>query len=70
MESQDWKGKQLDKDIISPGNKIYSPDTCVFVEPKINKLIQGKKRKVSDFPIGVNLDRGKYKAYMDAFDKL
>ena len=27
VESKDWEGKELDKDIICPGNKIYSPET-------------------------------------------
>ena len=31
MEKQDWQGKCLDKDIIVPGSKLYSPDTCAFV---------------------------------------
>ena len=31
METQDWQGKELDKDILFPGNKHYSPDNCVFV---------------------------------------
>ena len=28
---------QLDKDILIPGNKIYSPDTCIFV-PKQSSI--------------------------------
>jgi hypothetical protein len=30
MEKQDWRDKCLDKDIIVPGSKLYSPETCAF----------------------------------------
>lgn len=44
----------LDKDIISKGNKIYSPDTCIFVPQYINKLfLKGKSIKESELPTGV-----------------
>lgn len=39
MASQDWEGKQIDKDILYPGNKIYGPDTCLLVPQHINSLI-------------------------------
>ena len=42
METQDWLGKDLDKDIVSPGNKLYSPSTCCFVAPEINSLLVGQ----------------------------
>lgn len=45
MESQNWKGKQLDKDILHFGNKVYSPSNCVFVSKKINTLIDNKYKK-------------------------
>lgn len=35
METQDWKGKHLDKDILTE-SKIYSPESSVFVCGKIN----------------------------------
>ena len=38
MESHDWEGKHLDKDIFIPGNKEYSPDKCLFVSQHVNKL--------------------------------
>lgn len=39
MEQQDWRGKQLDKDIISPGNKQYSPVNCAFVRQATNLFV-------------------------------
>lgn len=41
MLTQEWEGKALDKDIIKPGNKIYSPETCVFVKQEVNALVCG-----------------------------
>lgn len=40
-ERQDYEGKELDKDILSGPSKIYSPDTCLFVDRKINMLVVG-----------------------------
>lgn len=34
-------GKQLDKDILHQGNKVYSPENCIFVSQAINKLLSG-----------------------------
>jgi hypothetical protein len=39
METQDWVGKELDKDILVEGNKVYSPNTCIFVAKNINSLL-------------------------------
>jgi hypothetical protein len=53
METQDWEGKQLDKDIIVPGNKVYSPATCVFVSTQINNLLIDSAAARGEWPIGV-----------------
>ena len=39
MKGEEWKGKQLDKDIIKIGNKHYCPEFCCFVSPQINALL-------------------------------
>ena len=57
METQDWQGKHLDKDIIVPGNKVYSPDTCVFVPPAINTLLIDSAASRGEWPIGVNWNK-------------
>lgn len=64
MEKQDWEGKQLDKDILFSGNKIYGPEACVFVDQKVNKFFNNYKNGRGKFPIGVCLDKksGRFKA--------
>jgi len=51
--SQDWQDKQLDKDILCPGNKVYSAETCVFVTNSVNNLLSGHAKWSGDEPVGV-----------------
>lgn len=44
----------LDKDILHKGNKIYSPDTCVFVPNGINTLFTKSNSIRGELPIGVS----------------
>ena len=64
MEQQDWDGKSLDKDIISPRSKLYSPETCAFVLPATNTFVIASDASRGDCPIGVDLYKrtGKYRA--------
>lgn len=57
MESQNWEGKQLDKDILYYGNKEYSPDKCIFVTQEINCLLTNTYQSKTDLPVGVHLDK-------------
>ena len=57
MEAQDWEGKHLDKDIIVPGNKVYSPATCAFVSREINNLLTDHAAARGKLPIGVHWHR-------------
>ena len=43
----------LDKDILIKGNKIYSPNTCIFVPKRINALFTKRQNDRGDCPIGV-----------------
>ena len=42
MELQDYEGNQLDKDILIYGNKVYSPNSCVFVSRQVNTLLNDR----------------------------
>ena len=50
---------ELDKDILIKGNKIYSPETCIFVPKRINDLFIKCNRNRTNLPIGCHLLRGK-----------
>lgn len=57
METQDWQGKSLDKDLLIPGNKRYGPDTCVFLNQKLNKFLTDGASRRGKFPLGVCLHK-------------
>ena len=44
----------LDKDILHKGNKIYSPDNCIFVPHNINSLFIKRDNYRGNYPIGVS----------------
>lgn len=52
-QTQDWEGKEIDKDILYTGNKLYSPRTCIFVPQQINVLLTARGRDTGKWPVGV-----------------
>ena len=60
------EGYELDKDIKIKGNRVYGPDTCLFVPQLINKLFTNTKVKENIYPTGVHHHKqnGKYLAQL------
>lgn len=54
METKEWDGRHLDKDIIVRGNKVYSPETCAFVWKDTNKFVLENESRRGLWPIGVS----------------
>ena len=65
----DNKTSEIDKDILIKGNKIYSPDTCVFVPKFINTLFVKRQNDRGAFPVGVCYKKAnkKYQASLSVF---
>lgn len=57
-------GWVLDKDILIPHNKVYSPEACVFIPVLINSFMTFSKTNRGVYPAGVSLNKpsGKYMA--------
>ena len=62
VKAQSWEGKHLDKDILVQGNKIYSPELCIFVPTAINVLFVDRRSNRGKYPSGVTKIRGKYRS--------
>lgn len=53
---------ELDKDIIEKGNRIYSPDKCIYVPHKLNTILCNRHNDRGKCLIGVSEQCGKYVA--------
>lgn len=50
----DW---QLDKDLLVAGNKVYSPETCIYVPRWLNSLTISSGARRGKYKIGVNWNK-------------
>lgn len=55
-------GFELDKDLLCRGNKIYSPDLCVFIPTILNTVLNKCSASRGTLPVGVTLSHGKFQA--------
>lgn len=56
------EGMHLDKDILVEGNKVYSPETCVFVPLYLNSLLTDSGSARGNLPLGVTKNGSSYQA--------
>ncbi|PHR55983.1 MAG: AP2 domain-containing protein [Robiginitomaculum sp.] len=63
VKNKDWIGKQLDKDLLIQGNKVYSSGTCVFVSREVNNITGGGNSATGEYPQGVTMDNGRGKLF-------
>lgn len=59
METQDWEGKVLDKDLKGTG-KLYSPETCMFIPSELNLFLVGKRKSKGVSVTGITVTKGGY----------
>lgn len=53
-EQQPWQGREIDKDLKVLGNRIYSPETCLFVPKLVNSVILDNASRRGALPRGVS----------------
>ena len=58
MEAQDFEDKQIDKDLLFEGNKVYSAETCVFVTKAVNMFTTDSGASRGEWLIGVYWNKG------------
>lgn len=62
-----YHGYELDKDLLVAGNKIYSPDYCVFVPSQLNTLLIDRAAERGEYPQGVGFvkTRGRFRSRLN-----
>lgn len=74
------KGFELDKDLLSEGGKVYSPETCCLIPREINTAIVSltnsdsimgyHERRNGLFEVHVKVIKGSYKSFRDKDDAI
>lgn len=60
---------ELDKDILTKGNKIYSPETCSYIPKFINTILLSCWKVRGELPIGVVRHGDKFVAQMSTYSQ-
>ena len=61
--NKDWQNCQLDKDLLCfSKNKIYSPDTCVYIDERLNQFLKDRSNDRGKYLLGVTRQGNGYVA--------
>jgi len=55
--NRDWQNCDLDKDLIYSGNKHYGPDTCFFINGKLNSFLLDRSNDNGPHMLGVHWNK-------------
>lgn len=62
----DW---HIDKDLLSGGSLIYSPETCCFIPNEINVIFKSTPASIHGYPMGVSKKDNKFQASISIENK-
>lgn len=60
---------RLDKDILVPGNKLYSEQTCCLIPDRINQIFKQYQPKADGLPTGVTREYNRYRIRISYYDE-
>lgn len=65
-------GWHLDKDLLVKDNKVYSPNTCVFLPTELNSFLTDRRNHRGLYPLGVTYRKsvGNYQASCSAYGRM
>lgn len=60
----------VDKDLLVPGNKIYSPNMCCVIPHQVNSLFISGRLRRGKYPLGVSRQNLRFKAQVNESGRL